>query len=271
MTLATDPLIRNNVTVSGNSMATKSLIFVNGLGCDQSFWNRVTPSFARDYRLVTFDNVGSVQSNQAYFRENQFRYLNVSGYAQDLLEICAALNLKGETVVVGHSLGALAGLLASIQKPSIFSKLVLLGASPRYGNAEDYFGGFSKEEIDATYAALANDYVAWSKQLASVAMATPDRPALVSTFAETLVRIPQDMMLTVLCSVLQTDQRSNLSKVSVPTLIIQSQKDYFVPMDVAEYILAHIRFSKLTVINAQGHLPHVSAPDEVIFAINSFI
>lgn len=269
--LATDPLIRNNVTVSGNSMATKSIIFVNGLGGEQSFWNRVTPSFASDYRLVTFDNVGSVQSNQAIFCENQVRYLNVSGYAQDLLEVCAALNLKGEIVVVGHSLGAIAGLLASIQKPSLFSKLVLLGASPRYRNAEDYYGGFSKEDIYATYTALVENYVVWSKQLASVAMATPDRPALVSTFAEALGRIPQNMMLTVLCSVLQTDQRDNLSKVTVPTLIIQSQKDYFVPMNVAEYINAHIRFSKLAVINAHGHLPHLSAPEEVVSAINSFI
>lgn len=269
--MATDPLIRNHVTVSGNLMATKSIIFVNGLGCDQSFWNGVTPSFASDYRLVTFDNVGSVQSNQAYFRENQSRYLNVSGYARDLLEICATLNLTGETILVGHSLGAIAGLLASIQKPSIFSKLVLLGASPRYGNTDDYYGGFSKDDIDATYTALENNYPAWSQQLASVAMATPDRPSLTNTFAEALGRIPQDMMLTILCSVLQTDQRSNLPKVSVPTLIIQSRQDYFVPMDVAEYINAHIPSSKLTVINAQGHLPHVSAPEEVISAMNSFI
>jgi sigma-B regulation protein RsbQ len=59
--------------------------------------------------------------------------------------------------------------------------------------------------------------------------------------------------------------------VSVPTLIIQSRNDYFVPIDVAEYIHTHIPNSELTVINAHGHLPHVSAPEEVIAAINRFI
>lgn len=265
------PLTRNNVTVSGNLTATKSMIFVNGLGYDQSFWNRVTPAFADDYRLVLFDHVGSIQSNQAHFRENKFHYLNVSGYADDLLEICAALNIKGDAVVVGHSLGAMAGLLASIQAPSLFSSLVMLGASPRYADADDYLGGFSQDDIGASYSALQSNYAAWSKHIASAAMARPDKTFLIEAFEEALARIPQEMMLTVLCSVLQMDHRSNIAKVSVPTLIIQSREDCFVPMGVAEYLHAQIPNSKLTVIDALGHLPHVSAPEEVVAAIRNFI
>src|SRR5574343_1172429 len=265
-----DPLIRNNVTVAGNLKAAKSMVFVNGVGYDQSFWRRVAPSFVDDYRLVLFDHVGSVQSNQVNFRSNQLRYLNVGGYATDLLEICSALNLGGDTVLVGHSLGAMAGLLASIQKPSTFSKLILIGASPRYTNTEGYQGGFSAEDISATYSALQGNYPLWSKQFASAAMATPDRPSLTDAFAEALARIPPEMMLTVLCSVLQMDHRKDLAKVSVPTLVIQSREDYFVPLEVAEYIHAHIPGSQLTVIEAAGHLPHVSAPEEIIAAIKSF-
>ncbi|MDE2440829.1 MAG: alpha/beta hydrolase, partial [Betaproteobacteria bacterium] len=102
-----NPLTRNNVTVTGNRGARKTIVFVNGLGTDQSYWNRVTPAFANDYRLVLFDNVGAIEANQEYFRENQFRYLNVNGYATDLLEICSTLDLNGDTVLVGHSLGAM--------------------------------------------------------------------------------------------------------------------------------------------------------------------
>lgn len=269
--MATDPLVRNNVTLAGNPTAAKAIVFVNGLGYDQSFWRHVTPSFANDYRLILFDNVGSVPSNQPYFREKQHRYLNVSGYAADLLEICAALDLGGDTVLVGHSLGAVSGLLASIQSPSRFCKLVLLGVSPRYTDAEDYRGGFSLEDIHATYSAIQNNYRDWSAQIAAAAMATPDRSYLNAAFAETLARIPQEMMLTIMCSVLQMDHRSSLARVCVPTLIIQSTKDYFVPMEVAHYVHAHIANSALTVIGAMGHLPHVSAPDEVAMAIKRFI
>lgn len=269
--MALDPLIRNNVTEAGNPAAAKTIVFANGVGYDQRFWHQVTPAFENDYRLVLFDNVGAIESNQASFRMNQCRYLNVSGYTSDLFEVCSALNLGQDTVLVGHSLGAMAGLLASIQRPSLFSRLVLIGASPRYADTPGYRGGFSKQEIDAIYVALEHDYSAWSKQLASLAMATPERPSLINTFAEAVGRIPPEMMLTVLCSVLQMDHRADLAKVSVPTLLIQSQEDYFVPLSVAEYVQAHIPDCQLKVIDAIGHLPHVSAPEMVIAAIKGFI
>lgn len=269
--MVTDPQARNYVTVAGNLEATKSMIFVNGIGYDQSFWKDVAAFFENDFRLVFFEHVGAMPTTQATFRQNQSRYLNVSGYAADLLEILATLNLPGETVLVGHSVGAMAGLLASIEKPSRVGKLILIASSPRYLDSAEYRGGFSKADINAIYESLQNDYVAWSRQLAVKAMASPERPAMANMFGETLARIPQDMMLTILCSVLQTDHRAKLAKVSVPTLIIQSRDDCFVPMDVAHYIHTHIPGSTLRVIDASGHLPHVSAPGEVIAAISAFL
>jgi sigma-B regulation protein RsbQ len=266
-----DPLTRNNVTVTGNQAAARTMLFVNGLGTDQSYWNQVTPAFADAYRIVLFDNVGAVESNQACFRAKPSRYLNVKGYATDLLEICSALKLRNGVILVGHSLGATAGLLASIERPRQFGRLVLLGASPRYADSDTYHGGFSKKDIDATYAALQQDYVEWSKALASAAIGTANRPALALRFAESIARIPQDMMLTVLCSILQTDHRAGLVKVSVPTLVIQSQQDYFVPLAVARYLQTNIPDCQLTLIEATGHLPHVSAPGKVVAAIEKFI
>ena len=269
--MGNDPLPRNNVTVTGNLSAGKTLVFVNGLGTDQSCWSQVAPAFADAYRLVLFDNVGSVEANQAYFREKRARYLNVTGYAADLLEVCGALKLDGKTTVIGHSLGALAGLLASIEQPRQFERLVLLGASPRYANTEGYEGGFSRSDIDATYLAMGRNYSEWSKALAVAAMGNPERPSLAARFAESIVRTPQDMMLTVLCSVLQTDHRADLEKVTVPTLIIQSRDDFFVPLGVAKYLHARIPGAAFTLIDATGHLPHVSAPDKVVAAIKAFI
>lgn len=266
-----DILTLNNVTVSGRQDATKTMVFVNGLGTDQRYWRNVAQAFSDEFRLVLFDNVGAVETSQAFFREKQSRYLNVNGYAADLLEICSQLRLVGDTVLVGHSLGAMAGVLASIERPRQFKRLILLGASPCYANVGDYHGGFSKEDIDAAYVALTRNYAEWSRELALAAMGAPDRPSLAHRFAESIARVPQDMMLTVLCSVLQTDHRASLSKVRVPTLIVQSQNDFFVPPSVAEFLLANISDSQLAVIDAHGHLPHVSAPEKVIEAIRQYV
>lgn len=269
--MSRDPRARHNLTLAGNPDAAKTLVFVNGLGTDQSVWNQVAPAFAADYRLVLFDNAGTVEANLDDFRANQLRYLNVSGYATDLLEICTALGLSGDTFLVGHSLGGMAGLLASIQRPRLFERLVLIGVSPRYSNTDGYVGGFTKADIDASYDALRRDYLSWGRHVSAAAMHTPERPHLAEEFAASIARIPQDMMLTVLCSVLQTDRRADLAQVTVPVLLIQARNDCFVPLEVAQYLHAHIPGSQLSLIDASGHLPHVSSPEQVLAAMAGFV
>ena len=269
--MSSDPLRRNNVTVLGQSTARHTLVFVNGLGYDQRFWAALSAHFVPNYRLVLFDHVGSIAANQAWFHQHPVRYLNVGGYACDLLEVLAALPRTPRTTFVGHSLGAMAALLACIQAPTSADQLVLIGASPCYLNAGDYPGGLSKETINGIYSALQSDYPAWTQQLASMALAAPEQPHLIERFAACLASIPSEMMLTVLCSLLQMDYRAELSQISTPTLVIQSNADVFVPLAVAEYLQAQIPQAQLALIEANGHLPHVSAPASVIEAISAFL
>src|SRR5437868_2710749 len=89
---------RNNVHVFGRG--TQPMLFAHGFGCDQNMWRFVTPAFENDYRIVLFDYVGSGQSDlSAYDPE---RYSSLNGYAQDVLDICRALQLEN-VVFVGHS------------------------------------------------------------------------------------------------------------------------------------------------------------------------
>lgn len=255
--------LRNNVTLAGQRDAEQTIVFVNGLGTDQNHWSLVAPAFQDSHRLVLFDHAGSVPSNFEYFRGNQFRYLNANGYAQDLLEICAALELRANTILIGHSLGAMVGVLAAVQRPAQFEQIVLIGASPCYLDDEGYRGGFSRADIEAIYERIGTDYRLWADTFANAAIG-PNAQEHTRCFVEALIRIPKDMMLTVLCSILQADHRSVLAQVRVPTLIVQSTADYFVPMTVGEYLHAHLPESALEVIDAEGHLPQLSVPEKVI-------
>lgn len=263
-----DPLARNNVTIAGNLEAGCTMVFVHGFGTDQTAWKDVAASFAADFRIVLLDNVGAGKSDPAAFV--QHHYLNLHAYAADLLEVCAALKLDS-AILVGHSLGAMACLLAATKSPSRFSRLVLIGASPRYRNQEGYQGGFAKSDLDQIYHAVSERYQEWAESFAPIAMGNPDRPNLAQYFAETLKAIPSDRTLTVLCSIFQSDHRADLPKLTLPTLLIQSREDVAVPLAVAEYLNQHIKGSRLSVIDAVGHLPHVSAPAEVVAAMREFL
>jgi len=265
---ALDPIIRNHVTVCGNLESPRTIVFSHGFGTDQTAWSALVEALGGRFRIVLFDHVGQGQSAPGAFE--QHCYLNLDRYATDLVEVCDRLKLTG-AIAVGHSMGAMVCLLASLQKPGLFLRLVLLCASPRYRNDENYHGGMSDEEFGRTYRAIYENHREWASAYASKAVSEEPPAHFTEAFAAGLAAIPSRNVLTIACSVLQSDYRSVLPKVQVPTLIIQPSADVAVPRDVAEYLHTHIRGSQLRVIEARGHLPHVTAPAEVLCPIEDFL
>ncbi|NMF91593.1 alpha/beta fold hydrolase [Aromatoleum petrolei] len=263
-----DPLVRNNVHICGNADADRTIVFVHGFGTEQSVWRGVVPHFARDWRVVLLDNVGAGASLPEAFVQS--RYLGLQGYADDLLEVCDALQLK-DAVLVGHSVGAMAAVLAANRKPEDFAKLVLICASPRYLNTEDYHGGFTADDLNQIYSAIEEQFDEWAAAFAPMAMGNSDRPQLARYFSDQIRSIPPDRVLTVLCSTFQSDHRQDVCRIAQPTLLLQSQDDVAVPAAVAHYLQQHIPDSRLVMLKAGGHLPHFAAPDEVADAIRGFI
>ena len=139
-----DILARNNVRIFGEG--DRPMLLAHGFGCDQNMWRFITPEFAANYKIILFDYVGSGKSDlQAYSPE---RYSELKGYVQDILEICESLALK-DMIFVGHSVSSIVGILASIQAPHLFERLVLIGPSPCYINdLPNYFGGFERKDIE---------------------------------------------------------------------------------------------------------------------------
>ena len=135
-------LKRNNVKVIGNKE--KVIMFAHGFGCDQTMWRHIIPSFLDDYKIVLFDYVGSGESDLSVY--NAEKYASLKGYVRDVLDIVEALELR-DVIFVGHSVSSMIGMLAAIQKPDVFQKLVMIGPSPRYLNDHEYYGGFDERDI----------------------------------------------------------------------------------------------------------------------------
>lgn len=263
-----DPLKKNNVTLLGKDDALRTLIFAHGFGTDQTVWRAVAEPFLTDSRVLLFDNVGAGGADPTAY--SPLRYDGLDAYVDDLLDIRAGLDSR-PTVLCGHSLGGLVSLKAASRAPEFFSGLILICASPRYLNDGDYHGGFEQAELDAMYEDIQNNYYAWASGFAPVAMRNDDRPELAENFATTLQSLRPDIALAVLRMAMQSDLRDLLPTVRLPTLIIQSHHDIAVPMEVGEYLHAHIPGSQLKIVEATGHLPHVSAPGDVITAIREFL
>lgn len=259
-------LHRNNVRITGHGA--RAMVFAHGFGCDQAMWRLVAPAFESDYRTILYDQVGAGGSDLTAY--DSVRYADLSGYAGDLLDICAALDLR-DAIFVGHSVSAMIGVLASIAEPTRFSALVLVSPSPRYIDDGAYQGGFSAADIDDLLASLADNHLGWSAMMAPVIMGNPDRPELgeelTNSFCRTDPAIARDFARVTFTS----DNRADLAGVTARTLILQCREDAIAPVEVGRFVHDAIAGSTMVVLDATGHCPNLSAPTAVIDAIRAFV
>jgi sigma-B regulation protein RsbQ len=261
-----DVIRRNNVHVSGRGV--QPMVFAHGFGCDQNMWRLVAPAFEESHRVVLFDHVGAGKSDtSAYDRR---KYGTLDGYATDVLDICRALDLSN-VIFVGHSVSAMMGVLAAKQDPKRFSALVLVGPSPRYIDNGDYVGGFSRGDIEGLLSALESNYLGWSSSMAPAIMGNPNHPELGDELTNSFCRTDPEIAAHFARVTFFSDNRQDLPEVHTPTLILQCSEDVIAPYVVGEYVHRQMPQSQLVVMEATGHCPNLSAPEETIRAIKTFL
>jgi sigma-B regulation protein RsbQ len=258
---------RHNVHESGPPDG-QPLVFAHGFGCDQHMWRYVAPLFEDDFRVVLFDHIGSGGSDAAAYDAE--RYTSLAAYADDVLAICHELDLR-EVVFVGHSVSAMIGVLAALKEPDRFDKLVLVGPSPRYIDDAGYVGGFTEDDIAGLLDSLDSNYLGWSSVMAPVIMGNAERPELGEELTESFCRSDPEIARQFARVTFLSDNRADLGQVSTPTLVLQCVNDVIAPVSVGEYVHRAVAGSSMVMLDATGHCPNLSAPQETAEAISAFV
>lgn len=258
--------LRNNVRTFGSGEP--AILFAHGYGCDQTMWRHVAPAFEHTHRVILFDHVGAGGSNLAAW--NPGKYQTLQGYAEDVVEIGESLGLR-DAIFVGHSVSAMIGILAAKMAPGMFTRLVLVGPSPRYTNDGEYFGGFEATEIDRLMALSEEDFRDWSIQVASLAIGNPERSELVEELAASFCRADPAIARHFAHVTFSSDNRRDLEAVPAKVLILQCSNDAIAPEAVGRYVQARITGSDFVRLRATGHCPNLSAPEETTSAIRAWL
>lgn len=263
---AQDILARNNVQVRG--AGERTMVFAHGFGCDQTMWKDVASAFEDDFRVVLFDYVGAGQSDLSAY--DSARYGSLDGYAADVVEIGRALDLSG-AIFVGHSVSAMIGALAQIEEPGMFTDLVMVGPSPRYIDDEGYTGGFSHAQIEELLDFLAENHLGWAAAMGPTIMGNADRPELGERLTNSFCSTDPDIAREFAGVTFFSDNRDDLARVTARTLVLQCREDVIAPPCVGEYVHRNLPNSSFVMLDASGHCPNLSAPDEVIRAMRAFV
>ena len=268
MTQATaqDIVRRNNVKISGTG--TQPMLFAHGFGCDQNMWRYVAKEFEAEYKVILFDYVGAGQSDLSAYDEQ--RYSTLQGYADDVLDIVRALDLR-DIIFVGHSVSSMIGVLAANEEPDRFEQLVLIGPSPRYINDEQYIGGFERKDIEGLFEMMDRNFIGWANFLAPAIMKNADRPELGEELTESFCSTDPVIARNFAQATFLADNRADLARVTVPSLILQCSEDMVAPGAVGEYLHGQLAGSTLRQMKATGHCPHMSHPEETVALIKEYL
>jgi len=231
-------------------------------------WRHLVPALAVDHQVVLFDHVGSGRSAPDAW--DPLRYASLSGYADDVLDICRELDLPPVTFV-GHSVASMIGVLAANREPKRFAALALITPSPRYIDDEGYRGGFTRADIDELLESLDSNYLGWSAAMAPVIMGNPDLPELGEELTNSFCATDPAKASVFAQATFLSDNRADLDQVRVPTLILECRHDAIAPPEVGAYVHAHIPGSRLVTLDAIGHCPQLSSPRTTTAALREFL
>ncbi|GER44762.1 karrikin insensitive 2 divergent 17, partial [Striga asiatica] len=247
----------HNVTVLGSGEST--VVLGHGFGTNQSVWRHRVPHLVDEYRVLLYDDMGAHTTDPNAFDFQ--RYSTVDGFADDLISILEEFKVE-RCIFVGHSLSALAAALASVSKPHLFGKLVMINTSPRLTNTDDYPGGMEPEAVEQLVAAVKEDSESFYKSFGPMAVGGGLESAAVQEFNMGISSMGKNILLHLIELTSVLDMRACLRQVTVPCHVIQSSKDMLVPVAVAEYISRSVGGkSVLEMLPIQGHIPHLSSPE----------
>lgn len=255
-----DVFKRHRITSRGSG--SQVVVFAHGFGCDQLVWSDVAPAFEADYRVVTFDHVGCGLSDRRAYRPE--RHGSLKGYALDLLDVIDAVTDQ-PVVLVGHSVSGTIGLLASILLPDRFRHVVAVHPSPRYTNdGQGYVGGMETADVEAMLEQMELDTQHWADTLAPLVMENAHRPELTERLTRSFLSTDPDLLRAFARTVFLSDVRHELSRVTVPVDIFYSLSDAVVPVSAINYLARRLPDVECTSLDASGHYPQLSAPEELI-------
>jgi sigma-B regulation protein RsbQ len=106
--------------------------------------------------------------------------------------------------------------------------------------------------------------------MAPVIMGNPDRPELGEELTNSFCRTDPKIARAFARTTFLSDNRADLAKVTVPTLVIECASDVIAPPQVGAFVHAQIPGSLLVTLDATGHCPQLSAPEATTQAIVSF-
>jgi len=177
-------------------------------------------------------------------------------------------------ILLGWSLGAKVSMEIAARAPERVIGLVLISATPKFARSDDWPYGTNPAALEALGRHLREDYRGTVNDFLSLQVrGSMQAEAALSNLRNALLAQGECQPPTLLRSLRllhQVDQRSRLSSIVAPTLVIAGQYDRVVHPAATQAAAALIPHSRYHELPRCGHAPFISHTHEVVELIQDF-
>ena len=240
------------------------VVLLHGWSFHGGVWADVARALSINYRVTVFDLPGHGRSRDAVPSE----------FTPEVLADTVRRVVPGPAIWIGWSLGGFIALAAAQHHPEQLSKLVLVGATPKYVRSADWPHAMLPSVLAQFAQDVETDYAAtFTRFLSLQSAAGEDRDMLRKLRDELfLYGEPAKGALRGGLQLLRDeDRRAVLPGINIPTLVIHGERDRLVPVGAAQYVASHLPDARLEIIPGAGHAPFLSHPSVFMQKLNEFV
>ena len=239
----------------------RDLVLVHGWGLPSRVWHGVLPSLAARFRVHCVDLPGYGESCTVPVR------------AFDDTVGLLGESLPGDAIVCGWSQGAQLALALARHAPRRVRSLVLVAATPCFVERPGWGCAMSTETFDAFAAGLASDADATLAGFIRLAALNGARGReAIRDLGKVLSDGPPaapHTLSTTLAWLRDTDLRSEVAQLKVPTLVIHGEADAVTSPAAGRWLAARIPQARFVGLSACAHVPFMTHAAEFVAAIES--
>lgn len=253
--LATGPLIRY---AEQGDPAGEPLILLHGYSDSWYSFSRLLPLLEPGgYHVLAIDQRGHGCS------ERPLGAYTVDELAADVDAFMEAVGIERATLV-GHSMGSLVARRVAEQYPHRVARLVLIGAVLTVGEGT--------EELQETVRALRDPVPAeFVREFQESTIHVPVPTSFFEGVVAESLRLPARVWREVLEGLLAADDRADLGRIAVPTLLLWGERDAYFPRADQDALVAAMPNARLHVYPETGHCPQWERPEEVARDLAAFV
>jgi 3-oxoadipate enol-lactonase len=231
------------------------VVLAHSLGADLSMWDPQVPALAERFRVVRYDLRGHGRSPAPAGDST------VDDLADDVVALLDRLGVQ-RAHVVGLSIGGMAGLRLAVREPARVASLAVL-CSSAYTDNEQFWRDRATTARTQGTGSLAEAVVGrWLTP--GYAAANPD---LVARLRAAVAAADDEGYASCCAAIATMDQRSDLGRITAPTLVVSGDQDEALPPEQQRVIADAVPGARLVTVSPAAHIASIEQADQVTAAL----